>query len=86
MTIETTCPVCKGTGVMTDENGIVYDDACPDCAGTGKDLQVGCDSCGSWINLDTPGRSGLERLVGVKCYGCAMDAARDYEDDTDVTR
>jgi DnaJ-class molecular chaperone len=39
VTVEVYCPVCKGTGVMTDENGIVYDDVCPDCAGTGFDLQ-----------------------------------------------
>lgn len=27
------CTECNGTGVQTDENGIVYDDVCPECQG-----------------------------------------------------
>lgn len=29
------CPICKGTGVMTDVNGIQYDEPCDNCIGTG---------------------------------------------------
>lgn len=31
------CRLCDGTGVRTDENGIVYDDSCAWCEGTGND-------------------------------------------------
>ncbi len=27
------CPLCKGSGCKTDENGIQYDDVCPECQG-----------------------------------------------------
>lgn len=30
------CPACGGTGVLTDENGVMIDDACPECWGDGK--------------------------------------------------
>lgn len=29
------CPLCKGTGVKTDDNGIMEDDPCKKCEGTG---------------------------------------------------
>ena len=27
------CEKCNGTGVLTDENGVQYDDVCPTCQG-----------------------------------------------------
>ena len=27
------CPSCKGSGLKTDENGVVEDDVCPECDG-----------------------------------------------------
>jgi DnaJ-class molecular chaperone len=32
----TICPLCNGTGCKTDNNGIQYDDVCPECQGYGK--------------------------------------------------
>ncbi len=29
------CPICKGEGCVVDENGILKDDPCDNCAGTG---------------------------------------------------
>jgi DnaJ-class molecular chaperone len=33
-----TCEKCKGTGCLTDENGIVSDDVCPECDGSGTKI------------------------------------------------
>ena len=30
---DTKCPSCKGSGLKTDENGVVEDDVCPECDG-----------------------------------------------------
>ncbi|KKL53578.1 hypothetical protein LCGC14_2274060 [marine sediment metagenome] len=30
------CPSCKGSGLKTDENGVVEDDVCPECDGEKK--------------------------------------------------
>lgn len=30
------CPACKGTGTMTDSNGVMKDEPCEVCDGTGS--------------------------------------------------
>ncbi len=30
-----TCPLCNGTGVETDSNGVQRDEPCPECQGEG---------------------------------------------------
>lgn len=34
---ESDCKACDGTGLMTDDNGVVQDDVCPVCQGLPMD-------------------------------------------------
>lgn len=56
------CPACHGSGIETDDNGVLIDEPCERCHGTGL-----CDECVE---------SGEPKPVTDECPECAANKAR----------